>query len=202
MGLFPKAAHTAIDAAIAMQRSVDEYNRERARDGSPPIAIGVGLHRGRLMLGAIGERERIETTVISDAVNAAARTESLTKQFRATVIATEAVIKDLAQPHHYRLRPLGDVVVYGTSRGIAMFEIFDGDAPDLLLNKVRTLDDFTAGVRAFTAGAFVEASRAFTRVCEQSPDDQTAAYFLERSSTLVEGVQSGSWDGLIRMDVK
>jgi two-component system sensor histidine kinase ChiS len=183
MGLFPNGPNTAVDAAIHMQRSVDEYNRELARAGRPVIAIGVGLHRGLLMLGAIGERKRIETTVIADAVNVAARTESLTKPFHASVIATKAVVNALARPHEYQLRPLGEVVVYGASRGIEMFEIFDGDAPEKLFNKVRTLDDFTAGVRAFTAGKSLGAADAFARV-------------------LAESAPAAPWDGRIRMEVK
>ncbi len=202
MGLFPNAAHTALDAAIDMQRSVDAYNRERAEAGHPPIAIGVGLHRGTLMLGAIGESDRIETTVIADAVNVASRTESLTKQFGAPVIATESVISALAQPHHYRLRPLGEVVVYGASRGTHMYEVFDGDAPELLLDKVRTLDDYSAGIRAFTDGDFAKASAAFVRVLAVSPNDRTAAYFAERSRLLAAAAPVDGWDGRIRMEVK
>jgi two-component system sensor histidine kinase ChiS len=202
MGLFPRAARTAVDAAIDMQRSVADYNRERAQSSQPAIAIGVGLHRGILMLGAIGESERIETTVIADAVNIAARTESLTKQFRAPVIATESVISAIMGSHEFCLRPLGEVIVYGSTRGIEMFEVFDGDAPELLLNKVRTLDNFTAGIRAFTAGDFVEAGNAFDRVIEQSSNDQTAAYFSEQSRLLTETAPSTPWDGRIRMDAK
>jgi class 3 adenylate cyclase len=202
MGLFPNAAHTALDAAIDLHRGLDDYNRERARAGDPAIAIGVGLHRGVLMLGAIGESERIETTVIADAVNIASRTESLTKQFRAPVIATASVVAALERPEEYRLRPLGEVVVYGASHGIEMFEVFDGDAPELLLSKIRTLDDFTAGVREFTAGEFVKAGDAFARVLEQSPHDRTAAYFAEQSRLLTLAAPSTPWDGRIHMDVK
>ena len=202
MGLFPNEAHTAIDAAIGMQRSVEDYNRELARAGQPAIAIGVGLHRGMLMLGAIGESERIETTVIADAVNVASRTESLSKEFHAPVIATESVISALARPSDYQLRPLGDVVVFGATRGIKMFEVFDGDAPELLLQKVRTLDDFTAGVTAFAAGDFVRAQATFGRVRERSPGDRTAAYFSERCRSLAHGAVNVPWDGLIRMDAK
>jgi adenylate cyclase len=202
MGLFPNAAHTALDAAIALQRSVHEHNRELLQAGEPAIAIGVGLHRGMLMLGTIGESERIETTVIADAVNVAARTESLTKQFRAPVIATEAAIRDVARRDDYRIRPLGEVVVYGATRGMRMFEVFDGDPPDMLNEKTRTLDDFSAGVRAFTAGDFVRALDAFAGVLEQSPQDQTAAYFAERSRSLIQTAPDAPWDGRTRMDVK
>lgn len=202
MGLFPNEAHTAVDAAIEMQRSVHDYNRERARAGYPAIAIGVGLHRGRLMLGAIGESERIETTVIADAVNVASRIEALTKQLRAPVIVSGSVISAIAQPAGYCLRPLGDIVVYGATRGMAMFEVFDGDAPEVLLKKMLTLDDFTAGVRAFTEGNFPAAEALFARVLQESSTDQTAAYYLQQTRLLSKTPAPSSWDGRIRIDMK
>jgi hypothetical protein len=83
-----------------------------------------------------------------------------------------------------------------------MFEVFDGDAPELLLAKVRTLDDYTAGLRAFTHGAFAKAGAAFARVLEASPDDRTAAYFAAQSRLLAEATPGAAWDGRIRMEVK
>ena len=83
-----------------------------------------------------------------------------------------------------------------------MFEIFDSDAPELLLNKVRTLEDFTTGVRMLTVGNFVEARDWFARVLERSSNDRTAAYFFEWSLALAEAAPSAQWDGRIRMDVK
>jgi class 3 adenylate cyclase len=202
MGLFPNAAHAALDAAIAMQRGVETQNGERVPAGDPPIEIGVGLHRGMLMLGTIGESERIETTVIADAVNIAARTEGLTKQFRAPIIATGSVIAALDKSHQYRLRALGEVIVYGSSRSLDVFEVFDGDAPELLLAKVRTLETFTSGVSAFSAGDFRRARDTFARVLEESPNDRTAAYFFEQACMYSETAPLTTWDGRIRMDVK
>ena len=47
------------------------------------------------MLGTVGARDRMDTTVISDAVNLASRVESLTKTYRVPLIITEA---DLPRP--------------------------------------------------------------------------------------------------------
>ncbi|MCZ0900792.1 adenylate/guanylate cyclase domain-containing response regulator, partial [Microcoleus sp. HI-ES] len=73
MALFPNRAEDAVQAAIEMQHQVKIYNRHRQNSGYQPISIGIGLHTGTLMLGTIGEAERMESTVISDAVNLASR---------------------------------------------------------------------------------------------------------------------------------
>ena len=79
MALFPDDADRAVQAAIDMQKQVQLYNVYRQQNHLEPIAIGIGLHSGELMLGTIGEEERMESTVISDAVNLASRIEGLTR---------------------------------------------------------------------------------------------------------------------------
>ena len=49
------------------------------RAGYDPILIGIGINTGMMMLGTLCEANRMESSVISDAVNLAARLEGLTK---------------------------------------------------------------------------------------------------------------------------
>ena len=64
MALFPNRAEDAVQAAIEMQHQVKIYNIHRQNSGYQPISLGIGLHTGTLMLGTIGEAERMESTVI------------------------------------------------------------------------------------------------------------------------------------------
>jgi len=61
MALFPEAAEDAVKAAIAMRLQLAEYNRDRMTRGEQAIEMGIGIHTGELMLGTIGEAERMET---------------------------------------------------------------------------------------------------------------------------------------------
>jgi class 3 adenylate cyclase len=81
MALF-KNADDALRAGLAMLDTLDQFNAGRRAAGQQPIAIGIGINTGSLMLGTIGERHRMDGTVISDAVNLAARVESLTKDYK------------------------------------------------------------------------------------------------------------------------
>ena len=78
----------AIDAGIAMLETLEIFNAERV--GEDPIRMGIGLHTGEVMLGTIGERFRMEGTVIGDVVNLAARLESLTKTYNQPLLISEA----------------------------------------------------------------------------------------------------------------
>lgn len=200
MALFPQAPGNAVDAAIAMQRRVVTYNQERARAGYTPVAIGIGIHRGDLMLGTIGESQRFETTVIADAVNIASRLESLTKTFHALILASGDVVDGL-EKGKCCARRLCDVQVKGATHPVTIYEICDADPPDLMMHKVRTMDDFAAGRIAYASGHFVDAYRAFDQISESEPRDLPAAYFRDRSWDLSR-TQNLTWDGIERMETK
>ncbi len=199
--LFPAGAGDALDAAIAMQRRIVAYNEGRARAGYPPIAIGIGLHHGDLMLGTIGESLRYETTVISDAVNIASRMEGLTKPFGALILASGEVMKDVDRAA-YCSRRLGDVLVKGAVHAITVYEICDADPADLLDHKTRTSADFERGRLTYAAGDFKAAARIFGAVAADDERDHAAIYFRDRAAVLASAVDTALWDGVEHMETK
>lgn len=78
-----------------------------------PIEIGTAIHTGNLMLGTIGEQERMETTAISDAVNLAFRLEGLTKLYGASIVISQDSLFNLESPTSYQFRFLDRVRVKG-----------------------------------------------------------------------------------------
>jgi signal transduction histidine kinase/class 3 adenylate cyclase/ActR/RegA family two-component response regulator len=141
MALFPETAEDAIAAAITMQQQVALFNSQVAQQSDyPEIAIGIGIHTGSLMLGTIGEEQRMESTVISDAVHLATHLEELTKLYGASIIVSEQTLKHLAQPTNYCHRLLSLVKVKGNTDSVAVFEIYEGDSPQVreLKNQTRT----------------------------------------------------------------
>ena len=128
MALFMNA-DDALRAGLAMLDTLDQFNVGRHAAGQEPIAIGIGINTGSLMLGTIGERHRMDGTVISDAVNLAARVESLTKDYKVPLLISEYTWRQLADPKAYDIRPIDVVVVKGKTRPVAIFEVYRRDPP-------------------------------------------------------------------------
>lgn len=125
MALFENA-DDAVRASLAMMDTLGRYNAGRRAAGQEPIAIGIGLNTGSLMLGTIGESHRMDGTVISDAVNLASRIESLTKVYKVGVLISQFTHESLAEPAAYRIRPVDEVVVKGKTRPVKIFEVCGG----------------------------------------------------------------------------
>ena len=71
MALFPRKPDDAIEAGIHVLAELREFNKTREIEHKMTLNVGAGIHIGKLMLGTIGEQERMDGTVIADAVNLA-----------------------------------------------------------------------------------------------------------------------------------
>jgi adenylate cyclase len=117
----PKHAEHAVDAALAMTRELQRLNEKWTAEGKPALDIGIGISTGPMIAGNIGSEAIMSYTVIGDAVNLGARLESLNKQYGTRIIISEAVREAL--PDRYVFRSLGDVVVKGKTRPVAIYEV-------------------------------------------------------------------------------
>jgi len=196
MALFPTDANDAIQAAIAIQQEVNSYNLHRLEEGYQPINIGIGLHTGMVMLGTIGEAQRMEGTVISDAVNLAARLEGLTKLYGASIIISGEMMFSLENPTQYTFRFLDKVKVKGKDEAVSIFEILEGETEELIALKLRTQDSFERGLLHYHNQEFDRAKEYFQQTLDINPNDQATQLYLRRVQNLIEYGVPPDWEGI------
>lgn len=83
-------AERAVSAALAMQATVKPLAERFIKRGWPGPTMGMGINTGLMSVGNMGSRYRIAYTVIGDAVNLAARIETLTRAYGVPILVTEA----------------------------------------------------------------------------------------------------------------
>jgi adenylate cyclase len=180
MALFSEGADNAVKAGIAMLHTLAEYNQHRASTGDVPIQIGVGINTGSLMLGTVGGRNRMDGTVIGDAVNLASRIESLTKNYEVPLLITQQTVDGLRNPADYGIRVIDKVQVKGKSEWVTVYEVFDADLPELKAGKLATLPVFTEALSLYNIYNFTEAAGLFADCLRQNPGDRVARIYLDR----------------------
>ncbi len=179
MALFPTGADDAVCSAIAMLEKLVEYNQGRQRASYDQISIGIGLNTGKLILGTIGGKNRMDGTVISDAVNVASRVEGLTKIYGSALLITEYTYAKLAGSSQHNIRMIDTVKVKGKSEKITVYEVFDTDKPENIALKNQTRSDFKTGFMLFHDEQFSEARSFFEKVLQVNPNDKAALLYLE-----------------------
>ena len=93
-------AADAMRAADAVLEAAEQWARDRRAAGLPPLALGMALSAGRVVFGAVGDGERLEFTVIGDAVNFTAKLEKHNKE-EGTRALTDARTYALAEEQGY-----------------------------------------------------------------------------------------------------
>ena len=181
MALFSGPADDAILAGIAMLEALKVYNEERVQINYQPLRIGIGINTGSLMLGTVGGLNRMDGTVISDAVNLASRMEGLTKFYGTPLLISSHTFMSLRNYNQYYFRIIDRVKVKGKTESVTVYEVFNHDEPALRDAKMRTKMMFEEGILLYNNKRFTEAYRCFDECFSYNPDDHIALNYAQRS---------------------
>ncbi|NEQ34968.1 MAG: response regulator [Okeania sp. SIO3I5] len=193
MALFARKADDAVQAAINMLKNLADFNRERQELSQEQIKIGIGINTGDLMLGTVGGKRRIDSTVISDAVNLGSRLESLTKLYGVDILISQNTLLELEEADKYNYRFLDRVKVKGKKEPVGVFEIFDGDPEEQKELKQQTKAKFEEAVLLFYQQKLATVQQIMREILQTNPEDKAVQFYLQRcdESWVNGGVKGG-----------
>ena len=116
-----------LDAAAAsrcMMSSLAFLNEKRGKAGLGSLDLGTGIDIGCVIYGNIGSPDRLDFTVLGQAVNLASRVQDLCKTVGEPVLATGSIA--VLAPSAFR--PLGAHTVKGMSAPIDVYGLQEGDS--------------------------------------------------------------------------
>jgi two-component system, sensor histidine kinase ChiS len=183
-----------------MQKEIATMPAPRG-DGAS-VGLGIGVHVGSVMMGTIGEERRFEATVISDAVNLAARLEALTKQLGCSLVVSGAVAHELPDDLVPHIRELGRFAVKGKSEPVTVVEVFALDPQEVRRHKFDSKVRFRRAIESFMRGDHEAAAQGFGELVDRCPEDGPAHWWFLRALKEQAGDAPPSVRRFVQLDEK
>lgn len=180
MALFDTKPEDALKAALEQHSTLIQYNEYRKKSGYSPIKIGIGINTGPLMLGTIGADNRMDGTVISDAVNLASRLENLTKKYLTSIIISEYTYDQLKNPKDFYIRKIDKVKVRGKIKPITIYEVLEDFIDKTAELKIETMELFSEAVKMYREKQYKYALDIFNECFAKNPRDKVSEIYIER----------------------
>ena len=192
-------------AALACLSCVDMANhmlgmREKLKaEGRPNMTVRMGVNSGPMVVGNMGSAQRMDYTIMGDAVNLAARLEGANKFYSSGTMISDATYeqaKDVVEA-----RKLDVVRVVGKKEPITIYQLLErkGQLSDTM---TELLKRYYHAYEAYEARDFAEALKRFEHALELDENDGPTLTFVARCKEYVESPPPAEWDGVFQFTSK
>jgi class 3 adenylate cyclase/uncharacterized membrane protein len=197
----PDHAIRACAAAVIMKRLEADVNKYVMENGiSPsPLLTRIGINSGEMVVGNMGTQKKMNYTIISNAVNLAARLEGVNKQYGTWILATENTINETAG--WFLTRRLDKIRVVGIKESVRICEILETmeHSTEELRHKV---DLFHEALELFESRLWNDAGKKFLQILKQFPEDGPSVLYLNRCRQYLKSAPLPDWDGVFNINEK
>ena len=195
----PDHARLGCLATIDMQRYMLVYRKRLMERGQPLLNMRVGLNTGAMLVGNLGSKQRMDYTIMGDAVNLAARLEGANKQYRTYTMISE---------HTYRhvqdvvdVRELDRIRVVGKREAVTVYELLErkGYLPASMQELIVI---YQRGLHSYRGGDFRAALAHFERAHALDARDGPTETYIARCIRYIDAPPASDWDGVFELASK
>ena len=191
-------ARRAVATALEMRKYLARLNVNWKQRGITELSFGIGINHGEVIVGNLGSEQKMEVSVIGDAVNLASRLEGLTKEYKLDLLLGETMVP-LVQDR-FVLRSVDSVQVKGKKQPVRVFTVVvdkeTGEEPPAWLER------YEHGLGLYRTRRFPEALAAFEDCARTVPEDYLIELYLKRCRELVANPPGAEWDTVFVMKSK
>ena len=187
-------AKSCARAALAMRRELSQLNQAWRGQGRMGLGMGIGVNHGEVIVGNIGSQDRMDPTVIGDAVNLASRLEGLTRTYGVDMLVG-ASAAELVRDEIY-LRSVARVQVKGKTKPVDVFTFVCARGEETDPEFLKWLETYEEALEEFRARDFTDAKILFSRFLEFYPDDLLAKMYLQRALEYEQAPPDEAWEAV------
>lgn len=186
-------ALSACHCAVTMQRRLKALQKKWKNEGKPIFVARIGINSGPTVVGNFGSPERMNYTVIGDAVNLASRLESLNKAYETSTLIGEETADQLDDS--IVVRPVDWVAVKGKHKAVLIHELV-GLADDVSETTKEAIDLYREALELYRSRDFEGATDGFEKAREAFVgEDAPSRIMAERARAYAEDPPPEDWSG-------
>lgn len=197
LALFPDQPLAALETAVVMRKSLEEYNDGRTRKGKMPVDLGIAIHKGPMVLGIIGEGQRLDGNVLSDDVNFVSALEELSIKVGATLLVPADLMRMIDPESKFGSRSLGLIQFEENEHPTELCDVYDADSEGQRKLKAKTKALFEQAVLMYQQGRFYDARERFLQVIKQNQEDKIAKLYFYQCDEFFQRGTSADWNGTL-----
>ncbi len=117
----PRHAFHAIYFAVLLNNLVERLNTQRLWTGKIPIQFSIGINCGSMLAGTMGSRNRMQYTVLGDAVNLASRLSGVAEA--GEIIISEEMLQQPMVSDYVEIGGYQSIDVRGKDKAVATYRV-------------------------------------------------------------------------------
>ncbi len=117
----PESCLHAIKCAVEVQAVLKQWNNERVSANLPKIEMGIGIHKGNMVVGNMGAENRLNYTVLGSNVNLGSRLCSLAKPTE--IYLSKQVFDDAEVNKVIEAEPLENIDIKGFTDKLSIYKL-------------------------------------------------------------------------------
>jgi adenylate cyclase len=190
-------AALACRSAVRMKKAEAELNRVVMADAlSPaPLYTRIGINTGEMVVGNMGTSNKMNYTIMGNAVNLAARLEGVNKQYNTGgILISEYTKNEIGD--EFVCRSLDRVRVVGINTPLRLYELLG------LREETGKPDTWEDALALYEKREFTAAEKLFASIAARDEKDGPAKLYLDKCRAYIAAPPPADWDGVNNLSQK
>ncbi len=192
-------AKRACFAAIEMNDRLVDLRARAVQKSVTPLVVRMGVNTGTMVVGNMGSKQRMNYTIMGDAVNLASRLEGANKAYGSGMMISEFTYRSCEAD--IDVRELDRITVVGKSEPVTVYQLLNRKNQTTSAD-ADLVDQFSKGLELYKAGDFGRAKSEFSACLDIFADDGPARAYISRCQVFIDNPPDADWDGVYRLTEK